>query len=52
MSELDTRKPNSQDDLADVKTLIGNADGAKAQVLVESLLSKHSFFVLRPAQIL
>jgi hypothetical protein len=31
---------------------IGRADGVKAQVLVESLLSKHSFFVLRPAQIL
>jgi hypothetical protein len=30
----------------------GRADGVKAQVLVESLLSKHSFFVLRPAQIL
>ncbi|MBR4955600.1 MAG: C40 family peptidase [Clostridia bacterium] len=29
---------------------IGNADGVKAQVLLESLLSKHSFFVLRPAQ--
>ena len=27
MSELDTKKPNSQDDLADVKSLIGNADG-------------------------
>ena len=26
MSELDTRKPNNQDDLADVKSLIGNAD--------------------------
>lgn len=26
MSELDTKKPNSQDDLADVKSLIGNAD--------------------------
>ena len=27
MSELDTKKPNNQDDLADVKSLIGNADG-------------------------
>ena len=26
MSELDTRKPNNQDDLADVKSLIGNVD--------------------------
>ena len=26
MSELDTKKPNNQDDLADVKSLIGNAD--------------------------
>lgn len=27
MSERDTKKPNSPDDLADVKSLIGNADG-------------------------
>ena len=31
-------------------SVIDTADGVKAQVLLESLLSKHSFFVLRPAQ--
>ena len=30
MSELDTKKPNNQDDLADVKSLIGNEDFAES----------------------
>ena len=29
MSERDTKKPNSPDDLADVKSLIGNADAGE-----------------------
>ena len=31
-------------------SVIGTVQGPKGQALLESLLSKHSFFILRPAQ--